>query len=144
MNNTGMGVLLGYLGGNEETVNALKSSLNKTIKSIYLDSENDELNMIFTDDSHLVIKDDGQSCCEHRFMSTDDDLDYYVGSQFINIEITGGECDNEDEYGGCDETQFLDITTSKGVFQMVNHNSHNGYYGGFWIIAYLKNNRKDN
>ena len=35
-NNLGMGVMLGMLGGNAETVNAIKSSLNKTIKKVYL------------------------------------------------------------------------------------------------------------
>ena len=45
--------------------------------------------------------------------------------------------DIEDEWGEVHEVQFLDVKTDKGVFQMSSHNEHNGYYGGFWIIARL-------
>jgi hypothetical protein len=31
------------------------------------------------------------------------------------------------------EVAFLEVTTDRGVFQMKNHNEHNGYYGGFLI-----------
>ena len=29
--------------------------------------------------------------------------------------------------------QGLEFETTNGVFTIVNHNSHNGYYGGFWV-----------
>jgi len=34
MENLGMGIMLGILGGNEETVTSIKSSLNKTIEKV--------------------------------------------------------------------------------------------------------------
>lgn len=40
-----------------------------------------------------------------------------------------------DEYGGSKESQFLIITTDMGAFTIVNYNEHNGYYGGFSIVA---------
>ena len=46
----------------------------------------------------------------------------------VNVSDDG----NNDEIH---EIQFLDVKTSKGVFQISNHNVHNGYYGGFWVIA---------
>ena len=33
------------------------------------------------------------------------------------------------------DCQFLIITTSKGQFTVANYNEHNGYYGGFALIA---------
>ncbi len=133
MSNLGLGVMLGLLGSNETTVNAIKQSLGKEIKSILLQDE--RLSITLSDDSTLHLYDDGQSCCENRYMQTDDDLDYYVGSELLNIELKDSHYqDNDYEVH---EVQFLDITTRKGVFQIANHNEHNGYYGGFLIKAYL-------
>lgn len=132
-NNFGMGVMLGILGGNEETVNSVKSSIGKQIKKVWLDEDANTLRFIFSDESTLQMYDDGQSCCEARYMRTDDNLSEYEGATIINFEIK--TADNiADEYGD-HEIQFLEVTTDKGVFQLSNHNEHNGYYGGFWIVA---------
>jgi hypothetical protein len=130
----GVGVMLGYLGGNEETVNAIKTSLNKKIEDVALVGDN--LVFLFEDKTKLTIFDDGQSCCESRYMRTDDDLTAFKGAVFTNIELKNAP-EVEDDYGS-HEVQFLEITTDKGSFVMSNHNEHNGYYGGFWIVAKLK------
>ena len=129
----GLGVMIGILGGNEETVNSIKSSLNKTIENVELDG--DDLVISLTDNTKLIIWDGGQSCCEHRYMTTDDDLSYFSGAALLNMELKTVEYKDMD-YGD-HEIQFLDIKTSEGVFTMVNHNEHNGYYGGFYIKAKL-------
>jgi hypothetical protein len=134
MENLGMGVMLGILGGNEETVTSIKSSLNKTIEKVELDG--DDLVISFTDNTTLVIWDGGQSCCESRYMTTDDDLSDFSGAALLDMELKSAEY--EDDNWSVHETQFLDVKTSEGVFTMVNHNEHNGYYGGFWIQAKLK------
>jgi hypothetical protein len=134
MSNLGMGVMLGLLGGNEKTVNSIKNSLNKVIKEVILDKSEDILKIYFEDESAIKIWDGGQSCCEHRYMSTDDDLPYFSGSTLLDIELKDGPV-QEGEWGDMHEVQFLDIKTDKGTFQMSNHNEHNGYYGGFWVQA---------
>jgi hypothetical protein len=133
MSQNGMGVMLGILGGNEETVNTVKSSLNKTIEKVWLDEETDRLNFKFTDCSGMCLFDNGQSCCESRYMATADDLTEYADAKLLDVELKDAP-DQEDEYG-THEVQFLDVKTDKGVFQMANHNEHNGYYGGFWLVA---------
>ena len=133
MSQNGMGVMLGILGGNEETVNTVKNSLNKTIEKVWLDEETDRLNFKFTDGTGMYLFDDGQSCCEHRYMVTADDLTEYADAKLLDVELKDAP-DQEDEYG-VHEVQFLDVKTDKGVFQMANHNEHNGYYGGFWLVA---------
>jgi hypothetical protein len=127
----GIGVMIQTLGGNEETVNAVKSALNKTIEKVWL--EENELLFKFTDGTNLKLYDDGQSCCEDRYMRTDDDLSEYEGAKLLDFELKNAP-DQEDDYG-THEIQFLDVKTSNGVFQMANHNEHNGYYAGFCIVA---------
>lgn len=90
-----------------------------------------------------------QSCCEDYgelistkekgYLITDEDFDYFVGSDLLEIKITDKALNCEffkkenlsEEYT---DTVFVDIITSKGVFQFVAYNSHNGYYGHDVII----------
>ena len=131
LGNLGLGVMINMLGGNEESVKAFKGALNKEIMALTL--EDDELLFTFSDNTKIKFYDDGQSCCESRYMTTDDDLGYYVGSTLLDAEIADApNQDQEDEYGD-HEVQFLKVKTSKGVFTMETHNEHNGYYGGFYI-----------
>lgn len=131
MSNLGIGVMLHWLSSNEPTVTAVKSALNKKIKSVKLEGE--RLKFIFDDDSTLQLWDDGQSCCESRYMSTDDDITYYIGAKLTGFELKEApEIENE---WGSHEVQFLEVQTDKGVFTISSHNEHNGYYGGFAIVA---------
>lgn len=130
MNQLGLGVMINMLGGNKETVKAYQASLGKTIKSVTL--KDDCLSMCFDDETGIQIFDDGQSCCENRYMVTDDDLLYHVGAKLLGAEVASAP-DVEDD-GECHEVQFLHIKTSKGTFTMSNHVEHNGYYGGFSIV----------
>lgn len=129
----GMMVMLNMLSGNAETVDKVKSAIGKKIESVILDEENNRLKFIFTDGTTLNIWDDGQSCCEDRYMRTDDDLTEYASAILLDFELKDASA-IEDDYG-VHEVQFLDVKTDKGVFQIANHNEHNGYYGGFSIRA---------
>lgn len=133
MSQAGVGVLLGILGGNKETVDAINACLGKRITRCLLDQESDTLKIEFEGKIGLMIHDAGQSCCEHRYMRTDDNLSEYVGAVLLDLELKDAP-DMVDEYGD-HEVRFLDVKTDKGVFQLANHNEHNGYYGGFWIVA---------
>lgn len=127
----GLGVMLQSLGSNKNTLDAIKSSLGKEIKVLKL--EDNDLIFIFKDGSSLTIWDDGQSCCEDRYMSTDDDLTEYIESKLLALELK--EAPNIENGGEEHEVQFLDVLTTKGIFTISNHNEHNGYYGGFYIKA---------
>lgn len=127
----GLGVLINTLGGNKETIEAIQSSLGKTIENITI--VDDSLIFVFTDKTRLKLFDDGQSCCESRYMNTDDDLSEYSGSVLIDFELKNAPY--VDGGWGVHEIQFLDVKTDKGIFTISNHNEHNGYYGGFWIVA---------
>jgi hypothetical protein len=112
-------------------------TIGKTIVSLRLDD--DTLYIAFADGSKLTLFDDGRSCCETRYMRTDDNLAEYIGGRLLWAEVKDvpeliGFWKDDSEYGDHD-VQFLEITTSKGSFVMSNHNEHNGYYGGFCIEA---------
>ena len=132
MSNLGMGVMIGMLAGNEESVNAFTAAVGKTISGLSL-GEDDALHFVFDDGSKIKIADEGQSCCESRYMRTDDDLSPFVGANLLGATVKDAP-DVEAEYE-THEVSFLEVQTDKGVFTMSSHNEHNGYYGGFCIRA---------
>ena len=99
---------------------------------------NDELHLKF-DDGTLVISDQGQSCCESRYMTCDDNLAEFSDSYFMGLRLKTYEKvkqqPDEDGYISSDdhEVQWLEVMTSKGFITFATHNEHNGYYGGFDI-----------
>lgn len=133
MGQPGFTTMIEYLfGDNSETVAAHNSAVGKTIKSIAIDD--DHLRVSFDDETGIEFWDAGQSCCEHRYMSCDDDLVSFAGDKFVKAELREGP-NKEGEYGDETECQFLVIQTDKGSFTVANYNSHNGYYGGFVVKA---------
>ena len=105
--------------------------VGKTITSVSL--KDDLLKMSFDDNTEMVLWDDTLGCCEVRHTSSDDELTYYVGSKLLGIEIADVRNGQPGSQGQMD-ILFLNVTTSKGVFTLQNHNDHNGYYGGFTVV----------
>ena len=84
----------------------------------------------------LSIMDDGQSCCEERYMECEDDVKRIVGQTLLGIKVVSMEDDAKAAY--CvHEIAFLEIQTDKDVLSFSTHNKHNGYYGGFSLAIYL-------
>lgn len=129
MSNLGIGVLLKMCGCNEKNVNSYIKAIGKTIKDIF--KENNALTIKFDDGKKLLISDGGQSSCEERYMTIDDDLSGYDGAILNKIELRDVQ-ESEENYE-VHETQFVVVTTSKGSFTVCTHNVHNGYYGGFYL-----------
>lgn len=123
--------MIGMLGDNEETVKAYHASMGKTISGLTLDEEGGFITIDFSDGTNLCVADEGQSCCELRYMRTDDDMQHFIGAKLTGLEIK--EAPNEQDEYGDHEVQFLEVQTDRGVFTMASHNEHNGYYGGFYI-----------
>jgi len=132
MGQLGMGVMLNILCGNQESVDAFTASVGKTIADLSL-GQDDALHFVFTDGTKLKIFDDGQSCCESRYMHTDDDLSLFVGAKLLGAETKDAPNVVDDDDYGEHEVQFLEVQTDRGVFTMSSHNEHNGFYGGFSI-----------
>jgi hypothetical protein len=128
-----MGVMINMLSGNADSVAAWKSIIGKRIAKAEI--KNNALAMKMDDGTTVAIEDDGQSCCESRYLRTDDDLTHFVGAELRDAEIRDA-AEGESEWG-THEIQFLIVETSAGHFTVAAHNEHNGYYGGFSIRARL-------
>lgn len=122
--------MLGMFEDSGDSDKSLSEAIGKRIAELSL--IDDVLYFEFHDGSRIKIFDDGQSCCELRYMHTDDNLSDYLGARLIGVEIKKGPT-MEDDWGGAHEVQFLEVQTSSGSFTLASHNEHNGYYGGFWI-----------
>lgn len=105
--------------------------MNK-IRSIRHDADGNDGLIIELEGRTISLSDQGQSCCEVRYMTVEDDLSYYVGSTYIGWGIKDGP-DQDDGYD-FHEVQFLEVMTTAGTFTISSHNEHNGYYGGFCIV----------
>ena len=130
----GFGANLSLLSGyDEEGVKAYKDAIGKVIAYVVVDTKADpnHIRFVFTDHTGLDLYDDAQSCCESRYLHTDDTLDYYKDSILQGVNLKDGP-DIGDEDNSHEQT-FLEIVTSKGSFTVVSHNEHNGYYGGIII-----------
>ncbi len=140
MEQLGTGVIIRKLRGNEDTARVLHESAGQTIASLTLKPavvRDDVAALIFrfTDGTAMQLRDEGQQCCEVRYMHTDDRLSDFVGAQFRSAKIRSVPLISTDEYDGKHEIQFLIVKTSIGEFTIETHNVHNGYYGGFSVEA---------
>lgn len=128
----GLGVMIQALRGDcgGELVAA---AVGKTITAVSLDEERNRLRVDTNGAPPFELFDNGQSCCEHRYMKTDDDLGSFIGATLLGVEVADGPA--ADEHGDQIDCQFLRLKTSTGDLTIANYNSHNGYYGGFWLQA---------
>jgi len=98
--------------------------------SFIMVSEEDGCTFHFDAGPSCTIYDGRQSCCEHRWMTCDDDLNEHRGSRLLGAELLDDSCEpGENDYEH--DIVFLRIDTTTGSFKLVMHNSHNGCYGGF-------------
>jgi hypothetical protein len=77
---------------------------------------------------------DVQSCCESwGYLITNDNIDDFIGSELLNIIRVDTALNNkkieEIESLDCGGAMFINFETTKGLFQIVVYNAHNGYYG---------------
>lgn len=86
---------------------------------------------------NFQILDNGQDCCEERYMSTDDALAYFVGASFLDAWIADADYGIDPESYNQVDVQFLIVRTSLGEFTVANYNIHNGFYGGWRMEVWL-------
>lgn len=130
----GMGVLINNLSYESLDITKYYGAVINKAEIQHVDRGLDKLFLTFNNGKTLVLFDDGQSCCEYRYMESDDNLDALVGYELRSIEMKDGP-DVEEDYEVL-ECQFLEIQTSGSFVTVKNYNSHNGYYGGFSLTGY--------
>lgn len=128
MSQPGIGALLHYLSGGSR--HNPSEFYGKRITAASKDDN--ELLLSFEDGTKIKLWDDGQSCCESRYMTTDDDLSKIVGGVLTRIEAKEGP-ETEGEYGEAHDQVFIEVGTDECFITVCTHNEHNGYYGGFGL-----------
>jgi hypothetical protein len=130
----GLGALIHHLGGGSE--NSADKYYGRKIHRASFDAENDRVILSFEDGVIISIFDNGQSCCESRYMVCEDDLSTLNGKTLRAIEVVEGpdaEMTDKDS-DNYHEICFLEIKTNEGpIVTFSTHNEHNGYYGGFGL-----------
>ena len=111
------------------------SATGKTITKIELDSVADPnvIRVQFEGGTEFHITDEGQSCCETRYMRTDDNLSDVEGARLLSVELRDAPPQEDPDSGEVHEVSFLSLNTDRGSVVFSTHNEHNGYYGGFCI-----------
>jgi hypothetical protein len=94
-----------------------------------------EVHIKFQSGRTLVLLDVGQSCCEHRYLHTDDNLADLIGQTLTSVHVLSTERGGDAEREDCSDIAFLQIVTDRGRVVVETHNEHNGYYGGFSLRA---------
>ena len=115
----------------EEISNYKSHGVNKFFDSYY------DGYKITTDKQEIFVGiDNSQYCCEEwGYCSSLDNFDDFIGADLLTIvsvdtALKTYELDrSRDGYDVLDEAMFINFETSKGTFQIVCYNSHNGYYG---------------
>lgn len=98
-------------------------------KIVHASFSEDEVKLIFEDGVRIEIFDDGQQCCENRYMRTDDDVQCLIGKSLVSMTVKNVEATDCDR--GTHEIAFLEIQAGHETFVISTHNEHNGYYSGF-------------
>src|SRR3990167_4467654 len=95
-------------GGTRETADMFKVAQGKTIAAVRLEPDfqyGGALRLDFDDGTAIRLYDEGQTCCETRYMTTDADLAAFVGATLTDAEVRDGP---ETVEGAVDhETAFL-------------------------------------
>jgi len=91
----------------------------------------------FTNGNILELIDNGQDCCENRYITCDDDLEGLQGQRIVSIEVAGIAEVLETNDGDSHEQVFVRIQFSRFAVTLCTHNEHNGYYGGFCLEVRL-------
>ena len=123
----GLGAMIHYLSGGSEH-SASEYYGQKILSAEIVDNR---LRLGLKNGKTIEIWDNGQSCCENRYMSTDDDVSSLVGKKLTQIACKEGPTVDEDY--NVHEQVFVEVATNKGFITIANHNEHNGYYGGFGL-----------
>jgi hypothetical protein len=100
--------------------------------------DGDRMFLKFDDGVSIELADQGQSCCESRYITCDDDAKNLIGGKLSKIEAVE-LTEKEGEYGDCHEMVFIEVATDKAHIKLCTHNEHNGYYGGFGLSIYEVN-----
>jgi hypothetical protein len=123
----GLGAMIHMLrGGSPESP---KKYYGRKITKVEL--KNNELHLSFEDGVTIMLWDAANSCCESRYMRTDDDPQILVGNVLTLIEER--DTKDFDDANESHQAVFVEVKAGDSWITIANHVEHNGYYGGFGL-----------
>ena len=117
----------------EELVSGAEEFYGKVIESAELGDRS--LYLTFVGGLKIAISDYSYICCEHRYITCDDNLLDLVGGVLQQIELVrapGMVNTDGDEH----DIMFVKVITNQHSVTLCSHNEHNGCYGGFDIAVH--------
>lgn len=128
----GLGYNIFMLSGGSK--HSSEEYVGKTVKNAVI--EDSVLLVDFEDGTKISIFDGGQSCCELRYMTCDDDPTALIGGIWVSAQVQDGPSvqGKDNPYSEDHDQQFLIVQSTTGTITIANHNEHNGYYGGFGMM----------
>lgn len=127
INKLGIGAMMYLLGGGSPK--SASDYYGRTIVDAKVDEN--QLIMKFDDGISIRLWDNGQSCCESRYITCDDNAKDLIGGKLARIECSE-TVEQPAEYD-THEMVFVEVATDKAHIKLCTHNEHNGYYGGFGL-----------
>lgn len=107
--------------------------INEVIKSIREVNDDWEGYEVTTNGRMIrVCISNSSSCCESwGHLSSDDDLQQYVGANLRSVTSVDKALNTKTDPGDIDEgtVYFVNFNTDRGKFQLAVYDAHNGYYG---------------
>jgi hypothetical protein len=129
MSDLGIGAMLNRLGGySSQNPSDYYGRVIMRAEMGRRGGESSSVDIVFEDGSAIYLYDTARSCCESRWMETDDDLSELSGEELTGIDIR--TVPDKDGADGVLECQFLLIHTNRSTATIKSYNEHNGYYGG--------------
>jgi hypothetical protein len=134
-----------------EKIKEIKKIYNLTINNRGLKTTYDGFCIETDKGSIKILIENCQNCCENfGYATCEDDLDYFIGAEVLNVSIVSDEDGNiKTRYieSGIkipfDYTMFVNVETTKGTIQFAVYNAHNGYYGHRVSIIWNDDTVKD-
>lgn len=128
----------------EEIIDGFKG---RTIQKVYISDKIPNTDNIFpswsiiiefTDGTGVFLVDNQPICCEDRYIKTEDNLEYLVGSRFHDVVISE-TLEDQRSIDDIKETTFIRILTDKAPAVFCAYNIHSGCYSGLdltigWFI----------
>lgn len=89
---------------------------------------------------------DQQDCCEQAgYVTSEDSFEDFIGAGLLSIEVVSEALERTPvpdlSYEG--SAMFVNVNTSKGLFQIVAYNIHNGYYSHEAVVISRKTNHSE-
>lgn len=80
-----------------------------------------------------------QQCCENAgFVTSLDNFEDFIGADLIKVDMVDTEYNPQNlpfNYCKSANTVFVNVLTSKGLFQVTAYNDHNGYYSHHVFVS---------